>query len=135
MTASEKIARLEALLQAERKLTASLRGQLAAQGVEPVVGPPNWTRGLTGNDVALMMMLLNAHPRVVRFWDLEANLPKRDHVKERTEGVIRTHVHRVRAVLGKSAIERVNGVGYRCSDAFQRQHGGETRRPAVTTAG
>jgi DNA-binding response OmpR family regulator len=121
MSASEKIARLEALLQAERKLTASLRGQLAAQGVEPVNGPPAWTRGLTANDVALMMMLLKAHPRVARSWDLEENLPKRDHAKERSEGVIRTHVHRLRAVLGKGAIERVRGQGYRCSDEFFRR--------------
>ena len=124
MTASDKITRLEARLQAERELTASLRGQLAAQGVEPVAAPPAWARGLTANDVALMMMLLKAHPRVVRFWDLEEHLPKRDHVRDRTEGVIRTHVHRVRAVLGRDAIERVRGLGYRCSDAFHLQHGG-----------
>ncbi len=127
MKASDRIARLEARLQAERKLTASLQAQLAAEGVEPVDGPPGWTRGLTANDVALMMMLLKAHPRVVRFWDLEENLPKRDHVKERTEGVIRTHVHRVRAVLGKGAIERVIGLGYRCSDAFHREHGSDAQ--------
>jgi DNA-binding response OmpR family regulator len=123
MTASEKIARLEARLRAEKRLTASLRAQLAAQGVEPVDGPPAWASGLTANDVALMTMLLKAHPRVVRFWNLEENLPRRDHARERTEGVIRTHVHRVRAVLGKGAIERVSGLGYRCSDAFHRQHG------------
>ena len=123
MKASEKIARLEARLQAERKLAASLRAQLAAQGVEPVDGPPAWSRGLTANEAALMQMLLGAHPRVVRAWDIEENLPRRDHAKERTEGVVRTQVHRVRAVLGKGAIERVRGVGYRCSDAFHRRHG------------
>lgn len=128
MTASEKIARLEALLQAERKLAASLRAQLAARGVEPVERPPAWTRGLTANDAALMQMLLDAYPRVVRVWDLEENLPKRDHVRERSEGVVRTHVHRVRAVLGRGVIERVHGLGYRCSEAFHRQHGHSPRR-------
>lgn len=123
MRPSDKIACLQEQLQAERKLTAMLRAQLAAAGVEAVEALPAWASGLTPNDLALMMMLLKAHPRPVPIWSLADNLPKRDHTIERSEECIRTHVHRCRAALGKGAIEQIPRRGYRCSDAFVREHG------------
>lgn len=130
MRPSEQVARLKAALRAERARTKMLRGRLLSMGVQTGAPTPRWAMGLTPQEAALMQHLLDRWPNVVPPWAIEEGLPKRDHVDERDEQVVRAYVMRIRRrpSIGPDAIETVRGHGYRCSDAFHARYGADRRQ-------
>lgn len=123
MTASEKIAALEAALRSAEVRCAVLAAKLRALGEEPSEEFPMWAERLTPTEAALMGALLQAYPRRLDRWTLDAIVPKRDHAEDRDIKGIDVFVHHVRKKLGKDAIRNDWGLGYRCSPDFHQQWG------------
>lgn len=99
---------------------AVLEGQLAVQGLEPLVdgGLPGWAESLTRQQRALMGALIAAYPRALDAFQIDEILPHHDHAADRDLRLAASIVHAVRRKLGREAIQTVWGAGYRAGQSF-----------------
>jgi len=115
---SEQLAFLKREVADLEAYCSTLKGILAAAGLETVRPRHPLLARLTQQEAALVGILFAAYPRVVHRYDILEALPGRDRNEDRAASLVPCKVVHIRKVLGRHAIENVRGEGYRLGAAL-----------------
>lgn len=110
---SEQLAFLKREVADLEAYCSTLKGILAAAGLETVPPRHPLLGRLTPQEAALVGILFAAYPRLVHRYDILEALPGRDRSDDRAASLVPCKVVHIRKVLGRDAIENVRGEGYR----------------------
>jgi hypothetical protein len=107
---SDMIAYLQNIVEQQERVIDILKGALATHGIEAFSVVEHWGDvRLTPQESALVGALYAVFPKAINRYQLLELLPGQDRVKERTITTVGVVVHKVRAKLGKDAIESQRG--------------------------
>lgn len=111
-TPSKMIEYLQDVVAQQDRIIGILKGALSTHGIEAFPIVERWGDvPLTPQEIALVGALYAVFPKAINRYELLELLPAQDRMdgKERTISTIGVAVHRVRAKLGKDAIESQRG--------------------------
>lgn len=115
---SEQVATLEAEIDEAKKEISLLKARLVAQ---ELVATIPWDEKLTPSQNSLMQILAARPHHIFSRYEIDSAIPGYDHVIERDNHVIFTHVSLIRNILGDDAIETVRGYGYRLGKKYAQR--------------